>query len=348
MQGAGQLASGAQAAASGARTLAQGAAALNENLGTAAAGAGQAAEGAQALASGSKTLQAGAAQLQAGAATLAAKTNEAAAGARTLASGAQRVQDGVQTLVAGNLKLKAALGTVTAKLPAEQDLRALQGGARTLAQKTGELSGGLGQLTDGSGRLAQGARDLQGGAGELRAGLDTLYRKLPARTDTLSGDPQGLAASAVVVETATAQVPSNGAAFAPYFVALALWVGATMTTFIFPYLLLPESGRGTSQRARVLRKFAVPAGYVTLQALVVVAGLSLLGVPYLHPGLVVLTTVLASLTFMLLILALNLLLGAAGRLLALVLLVVQLGASGAVTRWNCLRVFSRPSTPSCP
>ncbi|PTA68519.1 YhgE/Pip domain-containing protein [Deinococcus arcticus] len=328
VKGAGALATGAEAAASGAQTVAQGAATLTGKLAEAAAGAGPAAQGAQTLAAGTRALQTGAAGLQTGAATLAGKTAEAAAGARTVATGARRLQSGVQTLVAGNLQLKAALKTATTKLPPPQDLKELQGGAQTLARKTDELAAGLGALSGGAAQLTQGTRDLQAGAAGLRAGLAEVQRRLPRRTEALSGDPQGLAASAVVVETVAAEVPSNGAAFAPYFMALGLWVGATMTTFIFPYLLLPESGRGTRQRARVLRKFALPAGYVTVQALLLVGGLAWLGVPYGQPGLVVLTTVLASLTFMALILALNLLLGAAGRLLALVLLVVQLGASG--------------------
>ena len=126
----------------------------------------------------------------------------------------------------------------------------------------------------------------------------------------------------------TAKTQNNGAAFAPYFIALSLWVGCTLTTFIFPYLLIAESARATGQLARVLRKFAVPAVYVVAQALIVVLGVHLLGVEFLHPELVLFTAVAASLTFMLLVLALNLLLGAAGRLLALVLLVIQLAASG--------------------
>ncbi len=234
----------------------------------------------------------------------------------------------MDTLVQGNVRIKDALGEITSNLPAQPDLDRLSGGAATLAGKSAELAGGVSKLADGAGTLAKGSRDLAGGAGRLRDGLAELYEKVPADVERLGGDPEGLAASAVVVETSTARVQNNGAAFAPYFMALALWVGATMTTFIFPYLLLPESGRATSQAARVARKFTVPAFYVVSQALVVVLGLHLLGVTYLHTGLVVLTVVLASLTFMILILALNLLLGAAGRLLALVLLVVQLGASG--------------------
>ena len=110
--------------------------------------------------------------------------------------------------------------------------------------------------------------------------------------------------------------------------ALSLWVGATLTTFIFPYQQLPQAGRGTSQLARMLRKAAVPAALVTVQALLVVWGVHLLGVNYLHPAEVIFTAVASSLTFLAIVLALIFLLGAAGRLLALILLVLQLAASG--------------------
>jgi len=234
----------------------------------------------------------------------------------------------VQTLVDGNLKIKDALGTITAKLPASKDLTALSSGASTLASRSADLATGLGKLRDGSAKLATGATDLNTGATKLKDGLDTLYSKVPATVEQLGGDPEGLSESVTVVTTTTAPVGNNGSAFAPYFIALGLWVGCTLTTFIFPYLLIPESARHTGQAARVLRKFTVPGIYVVLQALIVVYGVHLLGVHYLHPALVTVTAVAASLTFMLFVLALNLLLGAAGRLLALVLLVIQLAASG--------------------
>lgn len=44
--------------------------------------------------------------------------------------------------------------------------------------------------------------------------------------EQLGADPEGLAASVTVTEQAASPVENNGAAFAPYFVALALWVGA--------------------------------------------------------------------------------------------------------------------------
>jgi putative membrane protein len=125
-----------------------------------------------------------------------------------------------------------------------------------------------------------------------------------------------------------APVKNNGAGFAPYFMALSLWVGVTLTTFIFPYQQLPKSGRSTSQAARMLRKAAAPDAVVILQALFVVLGVHLLGIAYQHPVQVILTAVVTSLTFLILVLSLVFLFGPAGRLIALVLLVIQLGASG--------------------
>jgi putative membrane protein len=326
--GTSKLQSGADNLSQGAAQLQGGANSLAQNLAVAQTGAQKAAAEATQLALGTAQLQAGSAQLQRGAASLAENLSGAQAGAAKLSQGATDLSAGMDKLVAGNLKIKAALGSIESKLPAQADLDRLSTGALTLAQKSGELATGLGTLNTGAGRLAAGAGDVNAGAIKLQGGLNTLYSKIPASIEQLSGDPSGLSASVQVMTQTTASVANNGAAFAPYFIALSLWVGCTLTTFIFPYLLIAQSARHTRQSARVLRKFALPAAYVVAQALVVVWGVHLLGVEFLHPGLVVLTAVAASLTFMLLVLALNLLLGAAGRLLALVLLVIQLAASG--------------------
>ena len=326
--GAGKLSAGADGPVKGSAQLQSGATGLVQGLGTAQAGAQKAAAGATQLAAGTARLKTGSAQLQTGAATLAASATRAQAGAAKLSQGASDLNAGLTRLVDGNLKIKAALSTVVGKLPAQADLSALRGGAGTLVRKTGDLTTGLSSLQSGADQLAVGAGAANDGAVKLLGGMNTLYSNIPASVESLGGDPAGLSASVQVQTRTTAAVGSNGAAFAPYFIALSLWVGCTLTTFIFPYLLIPESARGTRQGARVLRKFAVPAAYVVAQALLVMLGVHLLGVPFLHPGLAVFTAVLASLTFMLLVLALNLLLGAAGRLLALVLLVIQLAASG--------------------
>jgi putative membrane protein len=326
--GAAKLSRGADNLVTGSAQLQTGAGTLAQQLGAAQVGAQNASTGATQLAAGTAQLRTGSAQLQAGATTLAQKTQEAQAGASKLSQGVVALNSGIKTLVAGNLKIKNALTTIGSRLPAQADLASLNSGAATLAQKTGDLASGLDTLNSGARQLATGTSEVNNGAVKLKNGLETLYSKIPASIQQLGGDPEGLSASVQIETQVTASVANNGTAFAPYFIALSLWVGCTLTTFIFPYLLIAESARRTGQLARVLRKFAVPAVYVVAQALVVVYGVHLLGVQMLHPGLLVVTAVAASLTFMLLVLALNLLLGAAGRLLALVLLVIQLAASG--------------------
>ena len=326
--GVGNLKTGADALVKGSAQLQGGAGTLAQGLGTAQAGAEKAAAGAAQLGSGTAQLRAGAVRLQSGAVSLAQNTAQSQAGAGKLSQGATSLEKGLKTLVAGNLKIKSALNTIDRNLPAQSDLNTLTTGASTLATSSGDLATGVQSVSTGAAGLARGAGDTDAGAIKLRDGLNTFYSKIPATTEQLGGDPAGLSASVQVVTEHTASVANNGAAFAPYFMALSLWVGCTLTTFIFPYLLIAESGRRTGQLARVLRKFAVPAVYVVAQALVVVLGVHLLGVQFLHPSLLIFTAVAASLTFMLLVLALNLLLGAAGRLLALVLLVIQLAASG--------------------
>lgn len=328
VQAAGALESDATRLAETLRDLAGGADTLATQAGTARSGLSGAVQGAKTVSGSATTLARGLQDVQQGAATLADRTTQAAAGARSVQTGAATVQTGVTSLVDGIAKIRGGLGEITGQLPAQEDLNAVRGGARTLAASSGTLGQGLNRVATGADKLQAGADDVNAGAGRLLDGLTALQARIPTRVDALTGDPQGLSVSVKPDIQTFAAVKNNGAAFAPYFMALSLWVGVTLTTFIFPYQQLPRSGRRSSQLARVLRKAAAPAVLVTVQALLVVLGVHLLGVDFLHPGQVVLTAVASSMTFLMMVLALIVCFGAAGRLLALILLVLQLAASG--------------------
>ncbi|WP_412026800.1 YhgE/Pip family protein [Deinococcus yunweiensis] len=328
VQAAGALESDATRLAETLRDLAGGADTLATQAGTARSGLSGAVQGAKTVSGSATSLARGLQDVQQGAATLADRTTQAAVGARSVQTGAATVQTGVTSLVDGIAKLRGGLGEITGQLPAQEDLNAVRGGARTLAASSGTLGQGLNRVATGADKLQAGADDVNAGAGRLLDGLTALQARIPTRVDALTGDPQGLSVSVKPDIQTFAAVKNNGAAFAPYFMALSLWVGVTLTTFIFPYQQLPRSGRRSSQLARVLRKAAAPAVLVTVQALLVVLGVHLLGVDFLHPGQVVLTAVASSMTFLMMVLALIVCFGAAGRLLALILLVLQLAASG--------------------
>jgi putative membrane protein len=149
--------------------------------------------------------------------------------------------------------------------------------------------------------------------------------------DAPEGSPRGLAASVEPVVEVVAPVSSHGAALTPNFVPLALWVGAVMTAFVVSLRRVPQALADSPRLALVAGKLALPAAAVLLQAALMLAMLGLvLRVPMASPWLFALTLASASLTFLAIVFALVRVLGALGKVLAVLLLVVQVSAAGAI------------------
>jgi putative membrane protein len=128
-----------------------------------------------------------------------------------------------------------------------------------------------------------------------------------------------------------APVPNHGTALTPNFVPLALWVGAVMTAFLFHFRRVPQAVLAEPRAAQVIGKLLVPSLVVLLQAAVM--GLMLVsafGVTVVHPAPFALVLGTASLTFLAIVFMLVRLLGDLGKVLAILLLIVQLGAAGAL------------------
>lgn len=316
-----QLAAGLDRLAVGTRQLATGSVALRDGLarvplagGMLSAGPRRLAAGAAQVAEGTSLADRGARRLAAGAGALAAGAHAAHAGAVRLASGAQPLNAGVGRLTGGMKALHGALSTIVPRLPADADLARLRGGADTLASGTDALS----------------------------AGLDTLYAKLPAKASAIAA-PVGTQVVAI------APVRNNGVAFAPYFIALALWMGAVMTGFVFHFTVLPESSRETGQRARMLAKAAIPSALVLAQAIVLGAVMQFgLHIPVPHPASFYLILLVASWTYVNVVMALVMLIGDAGKLLAIVLLVFQLAAAGGPFPIELAPTFYQRVNPYLP
>ena len=169
------------------------------------------------------------------------------------------------------------------------------------------------------------------GAGRLDVGLELVRGSLPLAVDAPVGSARGLASSVLPVVEVVAPVANNGAALTPNFVPLALWVGAVMAAFLVHFRRIVEPLAALPRTAQVLGKLALPALAVVLQSLVMwwmQVGVLELVVP--HAGRFVLTLVSASLTFLLLVFALVRLLGDLGKAAAVLLLIVQVSAAGAL------------------
>jgi putative membrane protein len=252
-------------------------------------------------------------------------------GGEQLVTGLQRARSAQAQLADGATKLNGAVGKLTdgvaalgdnihalaTKLPEDGKLDEFRNGMNMLAQSSLALKGGVEKLHAGSARLA--------------VGLDLLDASLPSDTPSLEGSARGLADSVEPVVEVVAPVANNGTGFAPNFVPVALWLGAVMMAFIFHLRRLPESARGASRIAQVLGKLTLLSGLVVLQATIVLLMLTLmLSVSVPNLAAFWLTLSLASVTFLLIILALTRAFGDVGKALALVFLILQLSSSGGI------------------
>lgn len=317
IEGQRELGQGLEALAAGSQRLGQGLASYRDGLDEVPLLGSRLAEGLQPIDEGARQLARGLAG--------------AREGSHRLLAGAQRVDEGLTSLVDGTQRASLVLGQLAQRLPEDARLDSFVDGSRELARGSEQLAGGLRQLAGGQQALQAGLVKLGDGAGRLDTGLELLRRSLPVAVDSPGGSASGLAASVEPVVQVLAPVPNNGTALTPNFVPLALWVGAVMTAFLVHWRRIAEPLARVPHSARVAGKLALPLAVVLLQALLMLAMLVLvLQVPVPAPGPFALTLLTASATFLLLLFALVRLLGDLGKVLAVLLLIVQVSAAGAL------------------
>ncbi|PLK47420.1 YhgE/Pip domain-containing protein [Uliginosibacterium sp. TH139] len=234
-----------------------------------------------------------------------------------LADGALQLRSGVDALTQGMQQVGSGIQTMVRVLPQDQQLD--------------ELSSGAGQLSHGVQRVSGASRQVAGGAQRLAVGIEQLASALPASLPWPAGNPLGLARSVEPRVERVAPVANSGSSFAPNVLAAALWLGAGIAAFLLHARVLPQEAQAFSRPARLAGKLALPAGVVLAQALVAGMALhSLLRVDIQQPAAFALTLALAAMCFLLIVFALTLAFGDAGKAIAMLLLAVQLSCSGGV------------------
>lgn len=358
--GADELASGAQQLATGAAGLADGAAPLRSGAAELAsgadrltAGAGQFSDGAarltaggNALGDGLRQLATGAPQLVQGVAAAAQAAQQLSTGATALSTGAGQLSGGLDRLAQAAPQLSAGIGqAATAADRLATGAAGLRTGATQLASGAQQAASGAAQLDTGAQSAATGAAGLEQGTSALRSGVaqvDNGARDLAkGLTDGAKQiptyDPSQRDRLATVVAEPVGtdgvrlhRVAAYGYGLAPYFIAIGLWVGG-MGLFFMLRPLPTRAIASTAPSWRVaLAGFAPAALFGLLQAGVLTALLLWgLDLEIASPGRLFGVAVLASLTFVAINHALVAALGAAGRFVGLILLVLQLSAAGA-------------------
>lgn len=224
------------------------------------------------------------------------KINSLNTGAHKVAKGADALHTGLGTAKTGSANLDTGLGK-------------LKKGAK-------HLDSGLFRLGDGSATLAQGLND---GVGKIP---DYDEKDRDARTGVMA-DPVQLASSSLHA------APNYGTGFAPYFIPLSLWVGAMVA-----YMLIqPLSRRALSTGAPAWRiTFAGWLPVAAIGLLQVVALMSVLhwrlGLQMTHAAGTIGFLALVTCCFSAIVQWLNARFGAAGRILVLAVLMLQLTSAG--------------------
>ncbi|MFD0077630.1 YhgE/Pip family protein [Streptomyces sp. NPDC127166] len=224
------------------------------------------------------------------------KINELNTGAQKVAAGADRLHTGITEAKAGSVSLDTGVGK--------------------LKKGAGDLDGGLFKLADGSGTLATGLKD----------GVDQIPdydRQDRDRRTEVMADPVKLASQSLH------KAPNYGTGFAPYFIPLSLWVGAMVA-----YMIIQPLNRRALAAGGSAWRIAL-AGWLPVAAIGILQVAALMSV--LHWGLGLQMTraagtigflALVTCCFAAIIQWLNARFGAAGRILVLAFLMLQLTSAG--------------------
>ncbi len=330
---------------------ADGADALSTGAGSLASGLRDYTGGVDSLAFGLSQLEDGAAELSG----LSSGVSQYTSGIAQLSSGLTAVNPGVQFNPGVDPAVKAGLQQIV------DGLAAAAAGGQSLSSQTSsgiaefqsgvsQSVGGAFQLAGGSPALVSGADALASGAGELAVGLRDGAAQLPTqdpdtieRTLEVAADPVGVS---VTTDNAVTEV---GQLVATFVVPLGLWVGAFAA-----FLVLPRLSRramaSTASGARLTASTFGRAALVTSASamLLVVVLHTAIGVSISMLPATVLFSLVMALAFTAVHYALTVALGRAGMVVSLLLLAIQVTATGGVYPIQLLSTPFQAISPFLP
>ena len=284
----------------------------------------------------------------------------------SISSGMGAASTGTQSLLAGQLKVSGGISQIAEKMTeAIQGGTALQSGLNTAKEGSISLNSGLKQLSTGAGDLNNGLLQIQNGNAKIsdslqqaKNGSAVLASSLQAGASEalLQTDPDSTNKKLAVLsnpialkDTSIQKVANYGTGFAPYFIPLALWVGALLMFFVVGVDDVKIASEESSSRQLVLGKYSVLAGIGVIQALL--TGLLLqfsLGLQVAHVGLFYLFLVLMSWSFIAILKFLVALAGDAGKFIGIVLLMLQLTSCAGTFPIETIPNFFQKISPWLP
>lgn len=276
------------------------------------------------LAKGMGEISLGSSALKAGVKQLSDKAPELQTGAGELFKGSTALENGLNLLYDGSSQLKSSIAK-----PEEVK------GIMVSSEHSGKT------LFEGITKLKNGASELKN---KLSEGADEISSSLKNDSKTMG---EFVSEPVILNEEPINPVKNYGTGFTSYFIPLSLWVGALMMFFVITDKV-DEDLEGVSSTSIVLGKFLSYGCIGVLQAVLVSVIVLMLGLKPNNIALYFATNIFMSFVFIAIMQSLIFLFGQVGRLLSIVLLILQLTSSAGTFPLEVLPKFFKVLNPLMP
>lgn len=259
------------------------------------------------------------------------------ASSNAIAAGVSSLNDGIN----GDASQLNTLKTKLSELQLGVDK--LKSGSSSLVKGTNELTKGVNALNKNSNQILNGINNLNTGADTLNKGVLTLNSSVSSAKDELSSKTLDTKESVKKVETLAEyssnpvnvetkevnKVSSYGTAFSPLFISVGLWVGCLMMFMVLYYDKEERFGVFSINDNRLVKKTLAYHGLITISSVVLALCLDLfLDYDVTNYVLYYGSFILIGNAFMAITQFLITNFKDIGKFIALILLVLQLAASG--------------------
>ena len=280
-----------------------------------------------ALSAGADRLSAGSLQIKGGADALMQGMEKVNVGSNQLAGGANTLADGLTQVSNGSEKLNNGVSV------------AAQGSAK-IVNGSDQLNSGVKKLSDNTPKLVEGAKKLHDGLKDAQKS---------GKINNIVQKSKMMSAPVALQEHEYSHVENYGTGFAPYFISIGLWVGALMATFVL---------RVMDRRAILNGMNPLKSALISLTPFVimgVVQAIILMGVVQGALKLQIDNVcafyalgIIASIVFMAIMQMIMVVFHIPGRIVAIVLLMLQITSSAGTFPVQMTPAFFRAVHPYLP
>ncbi len=296
---------------------------------------------AEGLGENSNLLETNLSALSAGADRLSAGSLQIKGGADALMQGMEKVNVGSNKLAAGTNKLADGLAQVS------NGSEKLNSGVNEAAQGSAKIVNGSNQLNSGAKKLSDNTPKLVDGAKKLHDGLKDAQKS--GKVNSIVQKSKMMSAPVSLEEHEYSHVENYGTGFAPYFISIALWVGALMATFVLRVMDRRAILNGMNPLKSALISLTPFVIMGVVQAIIlmgVVQGALKLQID--NVGAFYALGIIASIVFMAIMQMIMVVFRMPGRIVAIVLLMLQITSSAGTFPVQMTPAFFRAVHPYLP